>query len=789
MSGRDIPPLPERMPPGLDRPLRRMREELQRLTGQTGDDPALLTSQASSIAGGSATIISGGAGGGAADEPDLTPPPSVTGLSAVAGITQVIVSWDVAAYTQGHGPKATRLYAVKLPSGDATMPTFPGESALVDSAPHPLTLRALPSEPNMRWHIWAKFETNDSVVSVDPAGGVNGFIVTTGQDVTQLLEILTGEITESQLYATLGARIDLIDAPDTTPGSVNARIATEEAARTTSDAAIASSITTLSANLQSAGVNLVPKSGLDVDLDGDGTADGWAFGAGGSGDGARTHAVSLVDGLRGGGKAQRLEILTAGNTNDSLIYTATRFPIVPGEVYTEAADVLTNAAGVHMRVRTFNADQSSVLGDFVTPTATPGAVGRLVATFTAPAAAAWADVHIRGIDAPGDWLIADNVQVQPGPLATPWSPSATESIDTAAAIQTEATARVALDGAVHALYTVRAEVSGGGRTVVGGFGLAGTATAAEGPRIDFGVRADQFWVTSPSGSGTPDSKPFVVRTTPTTENGVSIPAGVYMDSAYIVNVTAAIARMGSAWIDSAKIADGAIVTAKIGNAQITTAKIANAQITQALIASAAVGTAQIQDAAITTAKIGTAQVGTAQIADASITDAKIANLNASKITAGSITTDKIQVGAATANTSTSYTPSFTSIATNATNGSFTAIALGAHTAANGYVHSRFEIQLQLRGGTGMVPSAVQFSITLKVNGSTVRTAIVTAPKLDGFLNDAYQAFVTVGVMHDPAIATHTYTADISFACPSGQNVGSGAEWLAQVYRVSQENKV
>lgn len=126
---------------------------------------------------------------------------------------------------------------------------------------------------------------------------------------------------------------------------------------------------------------------------------------------------------------------------------------------------------------------------------------------------------------------------------------------TYAALQTEANVRAALDGAVQALWTLRMEVSSGGRTVVGGIGLAGTATAAQGPRIDFGVRADQFWVAAPAGSGVADRQPFIVRTTVTTENGVDIPAGVYMDAAYITNLAAMWARFGTLVADSIAAAD------------------------------------------------------------------------------------------------------------------------------------------------------------------------------------------------------------------------------------------
>lgn len=123
-------------------------------------------------------------------------------------------------------------------------------------------------------------------------------------------------------------------------------------------------------------------------------------------------------------------------------------------------------------------------------------------------------------------------------------------------------------------------------------------------------------------------------------------------------------KIGNAAITSAKIQDASIVNAKIANAAITNAKIANttitgakiayATITNANIAKATIGAAEIKDAAIinakiangaiTSAKIGNAQILGAHIRDASITNAKIANLDASKITTGTMSADRIYGG-------------------------------------------------------------------------------------------------------------------------------------------------
>lgn len=72
-------------------------------------------------------------------------------------------------------------------------------------------------------------------------------------------------------------------------------------------------------------------------------------------------------------------------------------------------------------------------------------------------------------------------------------------------------------------------------------------------------------------------------------------------------------------ITNAKIATAAIDSAKISNAAIVEAKIADLAVTNAKIANAAITSAKIQDAAITNAKIGSAEIGTLKIAGEAVT--------------------------------------------------------------------------------------------------------------------------------------------------------------------------
>ena len=117
-----------------------------------------------------------------------------------------------------------------------------------------------------------------------------------------------------------------------------------------------------------------------------------------------------------------------------------------------------------------------------------------------------------------------------------------------ARIAVEATTRSTETGALFAQYAIKIDNNG----YVSGFGLASTANNAT-PYSEFAIRADKFYIASPSGPGISPIIPFVVTTTPTTVNGVAVPVGIYMDAAYIKNGTITNAKIGDATIDSAKI--------------------------------------------------------------------------------------------------------------------------------------------------------------------------------------------------------------------------------------------
>jgi len=90
-------------------------------------------------------------------------------------------------------------------------------------------------------------------------------------------------------------------------------------------------------------------------------------------------------------------------------------------------------------------------------------------------------------------------------------------------------------------YTVKIDDKG----YVTGYGLASTANNGV-PTSEFLVRADRFAIGTPTvPGGGPAKYPFVVQTTPTTIRGVTVPAGVYMDTAFIKTASINAAQIGS----------------------------------------------------------------------------------------------------------------------------------------------------------------------------------------------------------------------------------------------------
>ena len=117
-----------------------------------------------------------------------------------------------------------------------------------------------------------------------------------------------------------------------------------------------------------------------------------------------------------------------------------------------------------------------------------------------------------------------------------------------------------------------------------------------------------------------------------------------IDNAKIANGAIDNAKIGTAAIDTVNIKNGAIDTACIKNAAITGALIEDGSIGNAHIANGAISSAKIQNGAITNALIENAAIDNAKIKDGAIDNAKIANMDAGKITTGTLNAARVAIG-------------------------------------------------------------------------------------------------------------------------------------------------
>lgn len=250
---------------------------------------------------------------------------------------------------------------------------------------------------------------------------------------------------------------------------------------------------------------------------------------------------------------------------------------------------------------------------------------------------------------------------------------------------------------VEAKHTVK--IDNGGH--ISGYGLISTNNDAT-PTSEFGVRADNFWVAPPTtvqataptsglykgyawkdsddnvtrywdGSAfqtTPQTIPFAVRSAGQTVNGVTVPAGVYIDTAMIADATITNAKIGSLTADKITASllntvdfygntiagatmylGGSVSYSQTNGVNTGISSVSNPNVTMAASGatfkvnafkvdngnsgtatpfqvvnnSVFIDSAVIKDAAITTAKIDDAAITTAKIQDANITTLKVAD--------------------------------------------------------------------------------------------------------------------------------------------------------------------
>ena len=146
----------------------------------------------------------------------IATPPAPKNLSVTGSVNSIFVEWDNPTY---YGHDYTEVYSGGTDViGDAVLLGFTPGVNYVDTI-----------GPQQSRYYWARFINTEGTAG--PFNAVNGTLGQTGVEVEHMLQVLTGSITETQLYADLGARINLIDGSSSLAGSVNARVQAEATAR------------------------------------------------------------------------------------------------------------------------------------------------------------------------------------------------------------------------------------------------------------------------------------------------------------------------------------------------------------------------------------------------------------------------------------------------------------------------------------------------------------------------------------------------------------------------------
>jgi hypothetical protein len=509
--------------------------------------------------------------------PDLTPPPTPTGLTVQGALFNLLIGWDAPTYTQGRGHARTLIYGAVWAEGTPA-PTFNDpRTKLIDTAGGPVTIHAYPTSAATRYAIWIKWQTVDGVESTNPAGGANGVVASTGQDPSALLAILTGQITESQLFATLGARINLIDGPATLANSVAARVKTETDARVAAIlaeegariAGDASTLTTATSQAQTYTQTWsYNKSEVDGAIAGLGSSITTSFQAADAATltSANTYTATYaysrsdVDGALNALSTTLSAAITTGdgNTLTSANAFTTNYTFSQAQIDGALAALETElraeieeltAGGVTL------AQVQAYVGSYTYAQATiDGAFSNQFNVLTANYTAADQGILSSAQNYTNSYAYT---LANGNALAGNVSQLSVRVGSAEAAIQQESTVRAGQTGALFAQWTVKLDVNG----YVSGFGLASTAGNAA-PTSSFIVRADRFEVAAPSGPGIAPLVPFIVRTTSSTEGNAFLPPGVYISAANIVDLTVLYARISTLVADS-------ITTASLSAAQLT----------------------------------------------------------------------------------------------------------------------------------------------------------------------------------------------------------------------------
>lgn len=186
-------PVADTSPTGLKRFMEAVREVVQVREGRRGDALDKAVTYRDLMASGLATTVGagqpggspvrpapglgggGGGSGGETPEPDLTPPPSATGLTVTAGFATLLVQWLPSIYAAGGGHAYTELWGAQY-AGTGPKPTFANAVLLSKEEANIFSYAA---GLGRTYHFWLLNRTKAGIAQTTPTGGTNGVAGTT----------------------------------------------------------------------------------------------------------------------------------------------------------------------------------------------------------------------------------------------------------------------------------------------------------------------------------------------------------------------------------------------------------------------------------------------------------------------------------------------------------------------------------------------------------------------------------------------------------------------------------
>lgn len=637
-----LPALPAKLAPDLRMYLERVREELMRVRG----DQAALTTIINNYGSPNSPLPQDDP-----NTPPVTPPPLIlpcgppvtptapTGVEVTGGFSFFMVAWEYPGYC---GHSHTEIFS-KVNDGT------PGGEELLGSSTGRLYTVAEPGN-GVRRCFWVRHVNLLGVAG--PYQSAEGICAETALDPEYLLEVLAGQITETQLFRDLGNRIDLIDLPGTGLLDKNIYLQTESGV-------LAQRITETSARVD--GVNkttIGPTAPTDPQV-----GDIWY-------DTTAPNKVLMkrYEGTDLGWVTVRVDIKTfyrpvkPQNTNpaDTDSYTPIS-PFLNGDLWYDTNDFnrpyYWNGLDWVELLTAFTEARIVELSDARIGYCSITATGEVTSEKDRTACLAvagrqwnvglpWASNVKQVSVSTTPYCVLDGVVNKDAAYTTPggceaaggkWYPAAST------AVQQEFQARQEVDGMLSAQYSVKIDNNG----FISGFGLSSTPNKLSPngePFSEFMVRADRFSLSSPSVPGVPISSLTFTGTTATLTTAAV--HGLVTGDQFSIRGVTGDTNWNKAWRVVTQPTTTRITFTIPGT--LKTPTLSGSTLCKVTIPFIVATAPQYNDEGgvippgvyITDAYIKDATITTAKIKNAAITNAKIVSLDAGKITAGTIAVDQ-----------------------------------------------------------------------------------------------------------------------------------------------------